>query len=155
MRLIDQKGNNLGVVSLQEALKKAEEKGLDLVQITDKTTPPVCKIRDYGKYLYDQKKKEQKGTHSSKAGELKEVQLTFSISDHDLKNRKKRIMDFLNEGYKVRVRMRLRGREYALLDFAKQKMNDFLEELRKEVEIKTERELKKERGGLATIIRKK
>ncbi len=153
--MIDQKGDNLGVVPFQEALKKAEEKGLDLVQITDKTTPPVCKIKDYGKYLYDQKKKEQKSTQSNKAGELKEVQLTFSISSHDLENRKKRIMDFLNEGYKVRVRMRLRGREHALLDFAKQKMNDFLEKLNQEIEVKTERGLKKERGGLATIIRKK
>ncbi len=152
--MINQNGDNLGVVPFKEALEKAEEADLDLVQITDNATPPVCKIRDYGKYTYEQEKKKQQSTKKNKAGELKEVQLTFKISDHDLEVRKKRTIKFLDEGHKVRVRMRLRGREHALLDFAKEKMREFLEQLDEEVGIKMERRTKKERGGLIAIIRK-
>lgn len=128
---------------------------MDLVQITDRVSPPVCKIKDYGKYLYREEKKKKRSKKADKSGELKEVQLTFSISSHDLETRKKRVLKFLREGNKVRLRMRLRGRENALLDYAKKKTNKFLEEIEEEVPIKIERRLKRERGGLAAIISKK
>ncbi len=152
MRLID-KGEHIGVVPTKEALEKAEERGLDLVEITQ-TDPPVCKILDYGKYLYEQKKKEQAGKAKSKAGEIKGIRLTFNISEHDLETRKRKTIEFLNKNYKVRVLLSLRGRENALKDHARKKINHFLEKVKKELPIKVERKIKKERGGLATIISK-
>lgn len=144
----------MGVMATEKAVKKAEEEGLDLVQITAKAEPPVCKIRDYGKYVYELKKKKKKAKKTNKAGELKEVQLTFNISDHDLETRKKRVLKFLKANKKIRLRMRLRGREHALKDYARKKIKNFMKEVGEEVPIKVERRLKKERGGLAAIIRR-
>jgi translation initiation factor IF-3 len=151
VRLIGPDGKQLGIFNLKEALEKAREAGLDLVQVTDKVTPPVCKIMDYGKYLYQQKKKERK-MRRVQSGELKNIRLTFNISEHDMETRAGMAEKFLKEGDKVRIELVLRGREKALSDFAKQKVNKFLEILKKSTPIKIERELKKEARGLTMII---
>jgi len=153
VRLIDPNGKQLGIFSLAEALEKARQAGLDLIKITDKTDPPVCKMMDYGKYLYQQQKKEKKH-RTARAGELKNIRLTFSISPHDLEIRAKAAEKFLQEGNKVRIELLLRGREKGLSDFAKQKIKQFLEILQKTIPIKVERELKKEARGLTMIIAK-
>lgn len=113
----------------------------------------MCRIGDYGKYLYRLQKKEQKSSKGGKGGELKEVQLTFNISDHDLETRKKRALGFLKKGYKVRIRMRLRGRENALQDHAMKKTQEFIESLKEEIDISVDRDVKRKRGGLIGIIR--
>ena len=151
IRVIGSNGENLGIMSYQEAQSRAREKGLDLVEITRKATPPVYKITDKGKYLYQQKKKEKRS--SQKTSETKEIRLTFAISEHDLAMRAKQADRFLNQGNRVRVMMRLRGRENALRDFAKQKVQRFLDLLK--TGYKIERELKNERGGMAMMIIKK
>ena len=152
MRLIDEKGNQCGVVSFDEAGEKAAAAGLDLIQVTGKVDPPVCKIMDYGKYAYHLEKKERKATGVQHAGEIKSIRLTFAISQHDAETRAKKAEVFLKKGYKVRVEMVLRGREKAMKDFTKQKISQFLEFLDKSVPIKIERELKMEARGWSLII---
>ena len=153
VRVIDPDGKQLGIFNLQEAIQKAKETGLDLILITRKVQPPICKIMDYGKYLYRESKKERK-QKATKAGELKNVRLSFNISEHDLQTRVRATEKFLKKGYRVRVEMVLRGREKALSDFSKQKINHFLEVLKETVPIKVERELKREGRGLTMIIAK-
>ncbi len=153
VRLIDPEGKQLGVFNLTEALRKSREAGFDLIQITDKVEPPICKIMDYGKYLYRQDKKERK-MRATKSGELKNIRLTFNISEHDMETRKKAAEKFLNKGCKVRIEMKLRGRQKALGNFARQKLNQFLDILQKSTPIKIERELKREVRGLTMIITK-
>jgi translation initiation factor IF-3 len=154
VRLIDETGKQLGVMSVQEALQMAQERNLDLVQVTEKVAPPVCKIINYGKYLYSLQKKER-ATKIKKAGELKGIRLGFNISPHDLETRAHQAEKFLKKGDKIRIEMPLRGREKGLSEYAKGKINQFLEILEKIVPIKIERELKREARGLTMIIVKK
>ena len=150
--MIDETGKQLGVVSLNEALQKAEERRLDLIQVTEKVEPPVCKIMDYGKYLYQEKKKEKQA--KPKGGELKGIRLTFNISAHDLETRARQSEKFLKGGDKIRIEMVLRGREKALGNFAREKINKFLEILQSLIPYKVERELKREPRGFSMIISK-
>lgn len=154
VRLIDETGKQLGVLGLSEAIEKAREKNLDLIQVTEKVEPPVCKIMNYGKYIYALKKKERSISHN-KGGEMKGIRITFNISDHDLETRTKQSEKFLKSGDKIRLEMRLRGREKAHQDFAKEKIKKFLEILNNAIPIRIERDLKKESRGMTMIISKK
>jgi len=154
VRLIDETGKQLGVLTLEKALQMAKERSSDLIQVTEKLDPPVCKIMDYGKYLYHLKKKEKSAKHHT-GGELKGIRLTFGISEHDLETRVKQTEKFLKIGDRVRIEMKLRGREKALQGFAREKIKKFLEALEKSIPIKTERELKKQPRGLTMIISKR
>lgn len=153
VRLIDETDKQLGLVPLEQALALAKERGLDLIQVTEKVVPPVCKLGDYGKYQYRQEKRE-KSLHKSKGGELKSIRLTFNISPHDLETKAKQAEKFLKNGDKVKLELFLRGRERGLEGFAKEKVVKFIEFLRTLTEIKVERELKKEPRGLMMIISK-
>jgi len=154
VRLIDEAGKQLGVLTFKEALEMAKERGFDLIQVTEKLDPPVCKIMDYGKYLYHLKKREKSAKHHT-GGELKGIRLTFGISDHDLETRVRQAEKFLKKGDRIRIEMKLRGRQKALQGFAREKIKKFLEALEKSIPIKTERELKKQPRGLTMIISKK
>ncbi len=154
VRLIDENGKQIGVVALEKALQTAKERNLDLIQITEKVEPPVCKITEAGKYQYLLQKKEKK-VNVKKMGELKGIRLGFNISLHDMEIRVRQAEKFLKKGDKVRIEMRLRGREKRLAEFAKTKFNQFLEILEKSIPIKLERELKREARGLTMIITKK
>jgi len=151
VRLIDKDGKQLGIFNLTDALRKSRESGLDLVQVTQKVNPPVCKITDYGKYAYQIKKKERK-QKQQKSGELKSIRLRFNISPHDMETRAKATEKFFKKGYKVKIDMVLRGREKRISNFAREKMNQFLEILQKSNTIKIEREIKREARGLTMII---
>lgn len=153
VRVVDETGKQLGVMSLKDALGLSYGRNLDLIQVTEKVEPPVCKIMDYGKYQYLQKKKERSGK-KQKAGELKGIRLGFNISLHDMETKAHQAEKFLKKGYKVRIEMKLKGRERALENFAKEKINKFLEILKNFVPIKTEKELKREARGLTMIILK-
>ena len=109
---------------------------------------------DYGKYLYQEKKKEKQATKKQKGGELKGLRLGFNISQHDLETRAHQAEKFLKQGNKVRIELILRGREKALGNFAKEKINKFLEILQALVSYKVERELKRESRGVSMIISK-
>ena len=153
VRVIEETGKQLGVMSLQEALKLSRERDLDLVQITEKVTPPVCKIVDYGKYQYLLQKKE-KSVKTKKTSEIKGIRLGFNISPHDMGIRAKSAEKFLKKGNRVMVEMKLRGRQKALQDFAKEKINQFIEILNNICPIKIDRAIKKESRGLTVIIAK-
>lgn len=154
VRGIDETGKQLGILSLPEAIQMAREKNLDLIQVTEKVEPPVCKIMDYGKYLYLEEKKEKTAFKKQKGSEIKGIRLSFNISAHDLETRARQAEKFLKEGDKVRIEMILRGREKAHADFAKEKISQFLEILQKQIPFKTDRELKKEPRGFTIIIAK-
>lgn len=154
IRVIDIDNKQLGIFSLEEALKIAKEKNLDLVQVTERTEPPVCRIIDYGKYLYWRKKKEKKAKTEG-GGKLKNVRLTFKISDHDLLTQAEKTKVFLKRHYKIRIEMVLRGREKSLIQFAEEKIKKFLELLSNESVLNIERALKKGGRGLTMIVSKK
>ncbi len=150
--MIDETGEQKGVIALGEALQMAQERGLDLIQVTDKVDPPVCKIADHGKYLYSLRKKEKKANSKQKVSELKVIRLTFNISQHDMETRAKQAEKFLKKGDKVRIELKLRGREKALKQFAEEKINKYLEVLRNLIPVKIEQELKKLPRGLTMIV---
>lgn len=124
--VIDENGQKIGVLPTQEALKMARERGLDLLEIAPMGKPPVCRIMDYGKYLYQQEKAARQQKSKSKQTETKGIRLTFKMSDHDMEIRAKQVEKFLGDGNKVKIDLVLRGREKALKDFAKEKMNKFI-----------------------------
>jgi len=148
IRLIDENGEQLGVVFLDEALRISQERNLDLVQVTDKAEPPVCKIMSYGKYLYLQEKKRKK---EIKTGTLKGIRIGFNISRHDLETKANLVEKFLKKGDKVKIEMFLRGREKMHEDFARQKISEFFEILKNQMPFKIEKNLQK-RGSNFTVI---
>ena len=152
VRVIDEAGKQLGILMREKAIQLAKERNLDLIQVTEKVTPPVCKIMDYGKYLYQLSKKEK--SLKQKGGEIKGVRLSFRISQHDMEIKAQKAKEFLEKGNKIRIEMVLKGREKSLLDFAKIKINQFLDILNKLTPLKIERDLKKEFRGLTMIISK-
>jgi len=153
VRVISETGEQLGIMNIFDAIDLAKSKGLDLIQVTEKVEPPVCRIANYGKYLYTQRKKEKKMA-KPKGGELKEIRLTFGISLHDMEVRAKQAEKILKDGNKVKINMALRGREKAMGQVATEKVKKFLENLNSIMPIKTERELKREPRGFAMIISK-
>ena len=155
VRVIDETGKQLGILNIFEAIDLAKSKGLDLVQVTEKVVPPICKIADYGKYLYTQQKKERKIRANTKESKLKEIQLGFNISPHDIEVRAKQAEKFLNDGDKVKINLPLRGRQKAMGDFAKKKMEVFVQTMSAIMEIKVEKEIKREPRGFSMIISKK
>lgn len=126
MRVIDEEGNNVGVLAIEEALKLAREKNLDLIEISETANPPIAKIYDFGKFLYQKDKEERKQKVKQKADEMKIIRLTFGIGQHDLEYKAKQVEEFLKEKARVQIEMTLKGREKARQDFARQKMVDFL-----------------------------
>jgi translation initiation factor IF-3 len=152
VRVVDETGKQIGVMDTQDALRLARERGLDLIGITDSVDPPVCKIMEYGKYLYQQEKKER--ATKQKIGRLKTIQLSFNISPHDIQVKANQAEKFLQKGDKVMLAVRLKGRQNALQDFAKEKIQKFLEILGARTSYKVERDLKKEPGGFTMIITK-
>jgi len=155
VRVIDVDGQQAGILPLEKALEMAQAKNLDLIQVTEKVVPPICKIGDYGKYLYQLQKKERKNIAGSKKGEVKTIKLSFNISDNDIQTRIDSAEKILNKGDKVRVELRLKGREKYLAEVGLAKINKFLDGLKQRMEIKIEKELKKEAHGLSMIILKK
>lgn len=127
VRLIDQDGNQLGVVPLRKALELAEESKLDLVNVAPKAKPPVCKIIDYGKYKYETIKKEKESRKKQKTINVKEVRLSPNIDTHDLEVKANRANKFLQNGDKVKVSVRFRGRELGHTNIGRTVLNDFTE----------------------------
>ena len=116
VRLIDQDGEMIGVMSAREALMRAYDAGLDLLEISPNAVPPVCKILDYGKYKYEQQKKANEARKKQKTVEIKEVKVRPNIDDHDYDVKMRAMKSFIGEGDKVKVTLRFRGREMAHQD---------------------------------------
>lgn len=129
IRVVDEDGEMLGVMSVEEGIEKAYEAGLDLIEISPNATPPVCKILDYGKYKYEQQKKANEARKKQKVIDVKEVKIRPGIEDHDYKVKMRNARRFLEDGDKVKVTMRFRGREMAHIDIGMDIMERIKEEL--------------------------
>lgn len=130
VRLIDADGEQRGVVPLQEAKQAADEAGLDLVEVSPNANPPVCKILDHGKYVYEQKKKIRDAKKNQTQIKLKEVRMQPKIEKHDLDFKTKHISEFLEGGNKVKVTIRFRGREMAHTELGKDVLMKVLDKLK-------------------------
>jgi translation initiation factor IF-3 len=129
VRVIDDARQQLGVMSLNEALRLARGKGLDLIEVAPNATPPVCRIADYGKFLYEEAKR-GKGSHACQsASRMKEVQISPAIDPHDLATKRDHAIQFLCDDMKVRVKLRFRGRQKAHKEIGFEVVNKFLKEV--------------------------
>ena len=125
VRLIGEDGEQLGIMSSREAMKLTAEANLDLVKIAPTAKPPVCKIIDYGKYKYEQTRKEKEAKKKQKTVEVKEVRLSPNIDTNDLNTKVNNAKKFIGKGYKVKVTLRFRGREMAHVQSSKHILDDF------------------------------
>ena len=130
MRVISESGEQLGIMSAREALKLAQEAELDLVKIAPMAKPPVCKIIDYGKFRYEQSRKEKEARKKQKTVDVKEVRLSPNIDTNDLNTKVNNAKKFIQKGNKVKVTLRFRGREMAHMQQSKHILDDFAELLK-------------------------
>ena len=129
MRLISDSGEQLGVVSIEVAIDKAKEVGLDLIEVAPNSKPPVCRILDYGKLRYEEKKRQQLSKKKQHIIKIKEIRLRPQIDDHDLLTKLNQGRKFLSDGAKLKVTLMFRGREMSRVDLGKIVMERVLEEL--------------------------
>jgi len=129
LRVIDSDGRQLGILPRREALRLAEERSLDLVEVAPQAEPPVAKLMDFGKYQYERARREREARKARKEIEVKEVQLRPKTSEHDIAFKLRQARSFLEAGAKVKVRMRFRGREIYNLDIAKKQFDHFADRL--------------------------
>ncbi len=129
VRLVGEDGEQLGVMSVKDAMKLAKEAELDLVKIAPTAKPPVCKIIDYGKYRYELARKDKEAKKKQKVTEVKEIRLSPNIDENDLNTKANQARKFLSKGDKVKVALRFRGREMAHMGMNKQILDTFFEKL--------------------------
>jgi len=130
VRVIDSNGEQIGIVPIKNALKLAQERQLDLVKVSPQSRPPVCKIMDYGKYKYEQSKREKEARKKQKVINIKEIRMSPKIEEHDFQVRVKNAHKFISEGDKVKVTVRFRGREITHTALGYEVLNKMAEELK-------------------------
>ncbi len=150
IRVIDDEGNQLGIMSPGEALEKAREEELDLVEVSPNAQPPVCKITDWGKFQYQLSKQDRVNKSKQKKVEIKGVRIGLKTDVHDLEFKRKQAEKFLSKGHKVKAEIILKGRENIHKDLAKQNLIDFIEKI--EIPYKMEQEIEKFPKGFNSII---
>jgi translation initiation factor IF-3 len=150
IRVIDDAGNQLGVMLPADALRLAQEQELDLVEIAPMAKPPVCKIMDYGKYQYQQSRLDRINKAKQKKIDIKGIRIGFKTDTHDLEVKKNMAEKFLKKGQKVKIEIFLRGREKAHQDLARKNLDDFIKTIA--FPFKLEQEIKRYPGGFNTII---
>ena len=153
VQLIGDNGEKIGVISLNEALEKAEEKNLDLVLVAPNANPPVCKIMNYGKYKFEQAKKEKEAKKKQKSFEVKEIRVTPNIEEHDFSFKSKNAKKFIQDGNKVKITVRFRGREVNNSKAGEVVLNKFIEDM-SDVAV-VEKAPKLEGRNMFTILAKK
>ena len=126
--MIDETGENVGVVSVKEALKRADEVGLDLIEISPNANPPVCKILDLGKFRYEQQKRKAEARKNQKVVEIKEIKLSPNIDTHDYEVKLRNAQRFIKDGNKVKFTLRFRGREMAYMEQGEEVMARVVED---------------------------
>jgi len=129
VRLIDEKGEQRGIIPTLEAIRIAKDLGLDLVEVAPQSVPPVCKLLNYGKYKFEQEKKVKDSRKRTKVGELKEIRMQPKIAGHDLDFKAAHVREFLEQGFKVKVTIRFRGRELAHTEIGEQVLKKVLARL--------------------------
>jgi translation initiation factor IF-3 len=154
LRVIGQDGANLGVIELSEALRLAEEAGLDLLEVAPNANPPVAKIMDFGKYQYEVNKKQKASRSRSQVSEIKSVQLKVGTSEHDLELKARKISEWLKEGHRIRIDLFLPGRtKYMDKDFLESRLKRILVFITEEYKIGDS--IQKSPKGLSMIIERK
>lgn len=138
LRVIDEGGKQIGLLSKHVALKKAKEKGLDLVEIAPNAKPPVAKIVDIGKFRYQEEKKLKKQSKTQKGGELKEIRFSPFIGEKDYETRKVRVNEFLKDGYKIRAVVKFKGRQMGSKQFGYKLLQKLLEDLEQNIVVDME-----------------
>ncbi len=129
VRLIDDEGNQLGILPIQEALNLAFERSLDLVEVAPNAVPPVCRLLDYGKFQYEKQKKDREARKAQKIIEIKEIRLRPRTGEHDLDTKVRQAVSFLEDGSKVKVAVRFRGREITHPEIARDQLAEFSEKV--------------------------
>ncbi|AMW30228.1 MULTISPECIES: translation initiation factor IF-3 [Arthrospira] len=135
IRLIDTEGGQLGIMTPREAMKLAQEKELDLVLVSDKADPPVCRIMDYGKFKYEQEKKVREARKKQHTADVKEVKMRYKIDDHDYQVRVNQAKRFLKSGDKVKATIMFRGREIQHSNLARELLKRMAEDLEEHAEV--------------------
>ena len=130
MRVIDPEGKQMGILAVKEAIRIAEERGLDLVEVAPNSQPPVCRIMNYGKYKYQQSKRTQEARKHQTVIHIKEVKVRPRTEEHDFQFKLRHVKRFLDEGNKVKISILFRGREIAHPEFGKEMLNRFIEEMK-------------------------
>jgi len=153
LRVVDETGKNLGIVPREAALKLAEERGLDLIEIVPTAKPPVAKIISFDKFRYQKEKEFKKQKISQKTSELKRVQLGIKAAQNDLRIKSQKIEEFLNQGHKVEIILLLKGREKYNKDWARYKLEEFLKLINIEYRVILEPKFSS-RGLILQIIKK-
>ena len=153
IRVIGPDGNPLGIMSSKEALQLAQKENLDLVNISPKAVPPVCKIMNYGKYRFEQAKREKEAKKKQKTVEIKEIRLSLKIDTHDFETKVNQAKRFLEHGDRVKVAIRFRGREMAHMQQSKHILDDFAEHL-KEIAV-VEKPAKLEGRSMSMVLTEK
>ena len=129
VRVIDESGTQLGILPPYEALRLARERGLDLVEVSPNAVPPVCRIQDYGRYLYEKEKSERAARKRQKVITIKEVKFSVTVDEHDYQTKKNQAVRFLGEGDKVKASLRFRGRQMAHRDLGYNIINRLIQDI--------------------------
>jgi translation initiation factor IF-3 len=127
VRVIDDEGQQLGILPIQEAIRIAYERNLDLVEVAPNAVPPVCRLLDFGKFQYERQKKEREARKAQKLIEIKEIRLRPRTGEHDIEVKVRQTLSFLEEGSKVKVAVRFRGREITHPEIARDQLDTFVE----------------------------
>lgn len=151
VRLVDEKGGNVGVVTTEEAMRRAEAAELDLVEVSPLAQPPVAKILDFHQFKYQREKEMQKAKAKQKKQELKGVRLSLRIGKHDQDFRLNQAIQFLDDGNKLKVELPLRGREHQHTDIAEEIIKSFVEQLKTRHQLVVEQAIQKQAGRLSLI----
>lgn len=148
MRLIDSDGAQVGIVTLEDAVQKARDQYLDLVEIGPNADPPVCKIVDFKKFLYEKEKQEKEAKKKTKEVEVKEVRFGPFVSEHDLNFRLEKVRDFIKKGNKVKITVGFTGRQMRHTEFGRELMDKVVENLQNETQVEQEMKLNGRRLSL-------
>jgi translation initiation factor IF-3 len=154
LRLIDDEGNNIGVLSIKDAIAKAKEMEMDLVEINPKANPPIAKITEFKHFKYQKEKEARKQKQNSKTSEMKGIRLSIRIGQHDIDIRRDRALKFLSRGDKVRIEIILRGRERAKTQIANEVINAFVETIKAETAVRYDQEVLRQGNKVTAIIAK-
>jgi translation initiation factor IF-3 len=154
LRVVTEDGENLGIITVEQALREAQTRGLDLIEISPTAVPPVAKIMDYGKFQYTEKRKAKVAKSRTQTSDLKNVQVKIGTGDHDLELKAKKASEWLSEGHRVKIDLFLIGRsKYMDFNFLKERLDRIFKLIT--VEYKVTDEPKKGPKGITTIIEKK
>lgn len=155
VRLIDENGEALGVLRTTDALALARERGYDLVEVSPKAEPPVCRLLDYGQFKYEKEKEARAQKAHAKKVEVKGIRLSVKIGSHDEDIRKQKAIEFLEEGHKIKIELILRGREKAHTDIARQRIDGFIAKLQEHYPLFIEQPFTRQRGNCSAIVGRK